>query len=206
MKIVRENRGKKPSQKIIRKTGPVLIVLLIVGLFGACGGSSERGGAEVKSFILQTMEINRKRVNGLLEKIEKTGQAEKILAWRPASGRAPIGWQIMHICATEDIFLNKNFLKQKTLNPAYSEAYASGKPAGDKVPTLAEIRKYMDATRKPLKTFIENFDYSKMDTKPPGEENWTFRRSLQSVITHEPHHQGQAHITFNIYKAAHGIK
>jgi hypothetical protein len=33
------------------------------------------------------------------------------------------------------------------------------------------------------------------------ERGWTVRTALAVIGWHEPHHQGQAHITYNLWKA-----
>ena len=38
---------------------------------------------------------------------------------------------------------------------------------------------------------------------PLEERGWNIGKALQIIAWHEPHHQGQAHITLNLYKAAH---
>ena len=49
-------------------------------------------------------------------------------------------------------------------------------------------------------------DDSALKTKPNEQAPWTYQEWLKVLAFHEAHHQGQPHLTFNLYKAAHGIK
>ena len=52
--------------------------------------------------LIELLEFSRVRTLGTLEAIAKEPDSAKILGWRPAPGRAHIGWQLMHIAATDD--------------------------------------------------------------------------------------------------------
>src|SRR5262245_31298334 len=54
--------------------------------------------ADLESFLT----MSRKKTLELLEAIAKQPQQAAILSWRPGPGRAHIGWQLMHIAATDD--------------------------------------------------------------------------------------------------------
>ena len=54
--------------------------------------------------LIKNLEFARVRTLGLLDNIEKDPDPQAVLAWRPGPGRAHIGWQLMHIAVTEEIF------------------------------------------------------------------------------------------------------
>src|SRR5436190_24206802 len=66
----------------------------------------------VETFI-KTFEFNRGRTLGLLDAVEKLPDPRKVLAWRPGSGRANIGWQRAHIVLTEEIFATERLIPEK---------------------------------------------------------------------------------------------
>src|SRR5687767_14111267 len=68
--------------------------------------------ADFIDFSRQAYELNRTRTLDLLANIEKLPGAQAALGWRPGPGRAHIGWQLLHIGVTEDIFASER-LAQK---------------------------------------------------------------------------------------------
>ena len=54
--------------------------------------------------LIEFIQWNRTRTLGFLDSIEKTADPQAVLSFRPGPGRAHIGWQLMHIAVTEDIF------------------------------------------------------------------------------------------------------
>jgi uncharacterized damage-inducible protein DinB len=57
-----------------------------------------------------------------------------------------------------------------------------------------------------LLAHLSTLDDNKLNTKPNEQAPWTYGEWLKVLAWHEAHHQGQAHLTLNLYKAAHGIK
>ena len=55
-------------------------------------------------------------------------------------------------------------------------------------------------------TLLKKLDDKALATKPNEQATWTYQEWVKVLAWHEAHHQGQAHLTFNLYKAAHGIK
>ena len=55
-------------------------------------------------------------------------------------------------------------------------------------------------------TTLSKFTDADLPTVSPWfkERGWTFARVLQVLCWHEAHHQGQAHITYNMWKAGQG--
>jgi hypothetical protein len=156
--------------------------------------------------LLAAMDFSRARLLGILETIEKSGQPiEKVLAWRPGPGRAHIGWQAMHCAATHDRYVNVRLKGGTVSDPALSEAFAGGStPSDTNVPTLADIRSKLETTFAGFKAFLKTADLSTV-TEFPGGVKRTVAESVILLTWHEGHHQGQIHLTWNLYKAAHGV-
>ncbi len=172
----------------------------ILFLISAC---SKPPAADYKGLMLAQMEFNRQNTEKLLDEIEKSGKGDEALAWRAADGRAPLGWQLAHLAASEDRQATR-IGKAELVDEHYADEFKSGKPAGPSVPKTGPLREYLKKTRASLVKSIQDFDMSKIDEKVPGTDN-TYRKLFQIILWHEPHHQGQAHATFNLYKAAHHI-
>lgn len=156
--------------------------------------------------MVKAWEFNRTRTAGLLDQIEKTGRADAVLAYRPGEGRAHIGWQIMHVGITEELFATHRL---KGTDPAYGELvprFKGGSTPDDNIPTLAEIRGVLANSRNHLLATINTFTEADLETIPPNfaERGWTIGQLLNVIAWHEGHHQGQAHITFNVWKAKNG--
>ncbi len=150
-------------------------------------------------------EFNRQLTAKLLKEIGEQDDPQSILEWAPGSGRAHIGWQILHIGVTEELFA-KNRLKTNGENltwPDLVPLYQGGSTPGENVPELGEIREILEISRehliKTIRTFSEE-DLS-MIPEPIKERGWDLRTVLDIISWHEPHHQGQAHLTFNLWKA-----
>lgn len=175
--------------------------LLLVPLFllsiAAC-----KGGEDFKSLVKSQLDFNRQATNRMLDEMEKTGKADEILAWRAGPGRAPIGWQIMHFASTEDR-MAKTLGAKALVSETFPEDFKSGKTAGDKVPRMSDVRKYMADSRASLESTLAGFDLARLEEKPAPDARFTFKGMIQILMWHEPHHQGQAQATFNLFKAAH---
>ena len=156
--------------------------------------------------LIQFLEFSRQRLLGTLDAIEKSGQdVQKVLAWRPAPGRAHIGWQAMHLAATHDRYLNLRIKGGAMLDEPLCNAFAGGStPSDAAVPTLADIRDKLAAHYRNVKEYAATADLNKRHTMPNGKEQ-TLAEALLTLAWHEAHHQGQIHLTWNMYKAAHGV-
>jgi hypothetical protein len=162
-----------------------------------------------KLTILAIHDFGRARLLGTLDAIEKSGQdVAKVLAWRPGPGRAHIGWQAMHCAATHDRYLHKLILSKPVADEALCADFGGGStPSDTNVPTLDEIRSALNKTLVPVKAYIQNVsadELAKVQTMPNGSQR-TVGESLLLLAWHEAHHQGQIHLTWNLYKAAHGV-
>lgn len=149
------------------------------------------------------------RLLGTLDAIEKSGQdPAKVLSWRPGPGRAHIGWQAMHCAATHDRYLNTGILQGSPKDAELVANFAGGTtPSDSNVPSLAMIREKLSANYEPLKKFVSEQTEQSLQRQVPGPGGKT--RSVAEAIVlltwHETHHQGQIHLTWNLYKAAHGV-
>ena len=155
---------------------------------------------------LESLDFNRVKTLALLESIAKQGDAAKILGWRPAPGRAHIAWQLMHIASTDDRHVHARMQGGEPQQPEYVRRFAGGSTPDDDIPSLDDIRRYLDEQRKEVLAHFAKLDDSALTTKPNEQAPWTYQEWIKVLAWHEAHHHGQAHVTFNLYKAAHGIK
>ena len=159
--------------------------------------------------LVQFLDFSRARLLGTLDAIEKSGQpADKVLAWRPGPGRAHMGWQFMHCAATHDRYLNVRLKGASEKDPALVAAYGGGStPSDTNIPTFAEIRSKLEATFTPFRQYVataSDADLSKMISFPNNMQR-SLAESVLLMAWHESHHQGQIHLTWNLYKAANGM-
>ena len=151
--------------------------------------------------LTKSIEFNRVRTLGLLDKIEKESAAA-VLGWRPGAGRAHIAWQLMHIGVTEELFATERLYPEKAgqftdLWPRFR----GGSTPDDNIPTSAKIREVLAASREHLLETLTHFTDAQLTVIPEAfkERGLTFHDILHILIWHEAHHQGQAHITLNLY-------
>lgn len=157
-----------------------------------------------------SLDFARARLLGTLETIEKSGQpVQQVFAWRPGPGRAHIGWQAMHCAATHDRYLNAVLLQKPVKDEELVKNFGGGSTPSDQlVPDLASIRQRLSENLQALKSYVAALkatDLGRMIVGRDGKQ----RSVAESVILlswHEAHHQGQIHLTWNLYKAAHGVK
>jgi len=153
------------------------------------------------------LEFPRARLLGTLETIEKSGQdVGRVLAWRPGPGRAHIAWQAMHCAATHDRYLNVRIFGGNPRDEVLVNNFAGGStPSDQNVPSLEQIRRKLAETFEPLKAYLRSLapeDLQRM-VGPAGQQR-TVIEVCQIMAWHESHHQGQMHLTWNLYRAAHG--
>ena len=163
--------------------------------------------------LIAALEFTRARLLGTLDTIEKTATEKghdltKVMAWRPGPGRAHIAWQAAHCAATHDKYVNITLLGHPAKNPSLVADFASGStPSDTNDPTLTEIRQKLAAAYADFKAHIHSLDAAGLARAIPGPNN-TQRTVAEAIVLltwHEAHHQGQIHLTWNLYKAAHGI-
>jgi hypothetical protein len=158
-----------------------------------------------KTDLISFLEFARKRTLGMLDELAKRPDAQAALGWRPGPGRAHMGWQLMHIGATDDRHLHVR-MAAKAGDPSNAEfvrRFAGGSTPDDNIPTLDEIRRYLSERRQAVLDFFRSLDDSKLGQKPNEQAPWSYQEWAQVLTWHEAHHQGQAHLTLNLYKAAH---
>jgi uncharacterized damage-inducible protein DinB len=158
--------------------------------------------------MIAAYQFNRPRTLGLLDKIEQLPDPQRVLGWRPGAGRAHIAWQLTHIGITEELFATERLVPGAKL--AFTDLvprFKGGSTPDDEIPPAALIRKVLTESREHLLQTLTRFGDKDLGTIPEGfkERKLTVVEILQILAWHEPHHQGQAHITFNLYKAAHNV-
>ncbi len=156
--------------------------------------------------ILSLLDFTRDRLVGSLDGIVKSGQdVQQVLGWRPGVGRAHIAWQAMHCAATHDKYVNVRILGGEPKDPSLCESFAGGStPSDANVPAISTIREKLDLNFEAFKAFLNSADLAKI-TDFPNSVQRTTAESAILLAWHEAHHQGQIHLTWNLYKAAHGI-
>jgi len=150
-------------------------------------------------------QFNRGRTLGLLETIEKEPNPQDALVWRPGRGRAHIGWQLMHIAVTEEIFATERLAPHKP--GKWTELwprFRGGSTPDDDVPSTAQIREVLAESRERLLATLAEYGDDRLGEIPETlkSRGFTVRTVLDIIGWHEGHHQGQAHLTFNLYRAA----
>jgi uncharacterized damage-inducible protein DinB len=114
----------------------------------------------------------------------------------------------MHCAATHHRHLYATLLGGQVKDEALISTYAGGStPSDQNVPSLATIRQTLETTFGEFRAFVAGIKSEELTTKkvgPAGRErllgDW-----LVLYTWHEAHHQGQIHLTWNLYKAAHGV-
>ena len=150
-------------------------------------------------------DTNRSRTLAKLDEIEKLPAAQEILGWRPGPGRAHIAWQFMHIGITEELFATERFCGTV---PGYQDLlprFRGGSTPDDDIPAIDRIRDVLEGSRRHLGETLSTFSESDLEIIPAAlrERGLTIGKALQILSWHEAHHQGQAHITLNLWKVAH---
>jgi uncharacterized damage-inducible protein DinB len=160
--------------------------------------------------LISVLDFSRARLNASIETIEKSGQdVKKVLAWRPGPGRAHIGWQLMHCAATHDRYLHVAMLGGAApKDEAIVAAFGGGStPSDQNVPSLESIKAKLESNYAAFRAYVAGVNSQELTTKmvgAPGKQR-TLGEAIILMAWHEAHHQGQVHLTWNLYKAAHGI-
>ncbi len=150
--------------------------------------------------------LHRKRTLGLLEQVEQFPDPLAVLGWRPGVGRAHIAWQLMHVGVTEELFASERLAPDKP--GSFTELwprFRGGSTPDDDIPPAAEIRRVLAAGREHLLETLSLFNDANLGDIPESlkARSLTLLDVLHILGWHEAHHQGQAHITLNLYKASH---
>ena len=150
------------------------------------------------------LEFTRKKTLDTLDAIAKRPDAQAVLGWRPGPGRAHIAWQLMHIAATDDRHLTVRMKSGEVAEPENVKRFAGGSTPDDSVPTVEEIRRYLTERRAAMLEHLASITDADLPKKPNDAAPWTYETWFQVLTWHEAHHQGQAHLTVNLYKTAMG--
>jgi|SRR5947209_10488175 len=156
--------------------------------------------ADVRSFL----EFVRKKTLDTLDAIAMRPDAAELLAWRPGPGRAHVAWQFMHIAATDDRHLGVRMKGGEPASADYVKRFAGGSTPDENVPTADEIRKYLTERRSAMLDHLMSLSDADLAKKPNDQAPWEYGTWFQVLTWHEAHHQGQAHLTINLYKSAKG--
>src|SRR5687767_10898150 len=94
---------------------------------------------------VESYKFYRVRTLSLLQAVEKLPDPHAALAWRPGPGRAHIGWQLMHLGVTEDLFASERLAphKQGRFMELWPRFRGGSKPDDD-VPSPAQIRQTLE--------------------------------------------------------------
>lgn len=155
----------------------------------------------------QSYKFNRGRTLALLEQIEKEQpDARAVLGWRPGPGRAHIGWQLAHIGVTEEIFAAERLKPGKAAKfGSLWPRFRGGSTPDEDVPSADQLREILAAGRENLLDTLAGFSDAQLAEVPEAlkDRGWRLLDVVHIISWHEGHHQGQAHLTYNLYKAAH---
>lgn len=160
--------------------------------------------SEVERFI-KSYEFYRVRTLATLDKVAAEPEPQRVLGWRPGPGRAHIGWQLMHVAITEDLFASERLAPEKAgVVKELWPRFRFGSTPDDDVPSIETVRQTLAATRTSLLDTLGRIGDERLGEIPAAlaERKLTIQDVLYILGWHEAHHQGQAHITFNLYKAA----
>jgi uncharacterized damage-inducible protein DinB len=152
---------------------------------------------------VELWDANRARTLATLDEIEKLPEPQRVLGFRPGPGRAHIAWQLMHIGVTEELFATSRLSTAEPDFPADVARFRGGSTPDDDIPSPSAIRELLNQSRVHLKKTISGFSDDQLEIvpEPLKERGWTLGKVLQVLTWHEAHHQGQAHLTLNLWKA-----
>ena len=153
---------------------------------------------------IEVLDFTRQKTLALVDKLAKETNVKAILGWRPGPGRAHIAWQLMHIAATDDRHVHVRMTGGQPQEAELVRRFAGGSTPDDNIPTPDEIRRYLAAQRAEVLAHVKKLPDNVLGAKPNDQAPWTYHEWLNVLAWHEAHHQGQAHITFNLCQAAPG--
>lgn len=152
------------------------------------------------------LSLSRRKTLELLDALTATPEATALLVWRPGPGRATITWHLMHIAATDDRHLNVRFKGGEPLEPEYVRRYGVGSVPDEEPVSVEVMRRYLTEQRENLLNHLRGLTEEDLKKKPSAQVAWTYEEWFQTLAWHEAHHHGQAHLTYNLYRAAHEMK
>jgi uncharacterized damage-inducible protein DinB len=157
------------------------------------------------SILTNSMKFNRVRTLATLDEIDKLANPSEALAFRLGPGRAHVGWQLLHIGITEELFASERLAPEKP--GQWTELwprFRGGSKADDDVPAADTIRQILGESRQRLIDTLAAYSDDRLGEIPPplAERKLTFLDVLHILSWHESHHQGQAHAMLNSYRAS----
>lgn len=149
-------------------------------------------------------EFNRQRTLATIDEIAKLPDPIAVLGWRPAPGRAHIAWQMMHVGITEELFATSRLRGTQHAFPELVPRFKGGSTPDDDIPSIDLVKQVLSTGRAHLLETTATLAEADLETIPEAfkERGWTIATILKIIAWHEAHHQGQAHITLNLWKAA----
>ncbi len=154
----------------------------------------------IASDFVGLLEFVRAKTRGLLDAIAALPDASAALAWQPGPGRAHVGWQLMHVAATDDRHLHVRMKGGEPAQPDFVKRYAGGSTPDANVPSLPEIVRYLEKSRADMLAHLLTLTEADLATKPNPAAPWVYSEWFHVLAWHEAHHHGQAHLTLNLYK------
>ena len=156
---------------------------------------------------IAAIQFNRTRTLATLDRVLAEKDPQRALGWRPGPGRAHVAWQLMHIGITEELFATERLVPGS--KPEFAQLvprFRGGSTPDDDIPTAEWIRRVLVESRAHLLATLGRFGDKDLGTIPEAlqERKLALLDVLHILAWHEPHHQGQAHITLNLLKAAGG--
>lgn len=156
--------------------------------------------------LTKSYKFNRGRTLALLDQIvSEQSDILSVLGWQPGLGRAHIAWQLMHIGVTEDIFATERLDGSKSgrLSELWTR-FRGGSLPDDNIPTVEQIREVLSSSRETLLETLSGIGEERLNEIPESlkDRGWRILDVLYIISWHEGHHQGQAHLTYNLFKAA----
>ena len=154
--------------------------------------------------MLNLLEYVRTRTLGTLDEISRLPDPMATLRWQPGPGRAHLGWQLAHIGITEEVTATERLNGTVAAYADLVPRFKVGSVPDQNVPDVATIRQILDTSRAHLVETLSQIRDEELDTIRPWyvERGWTLRRLMQILVWHESHHQGQAHLNLNLWKAS----
>lgn len=149
------------------------------------------------------LELSRRKTLELIDAVARSPEPAAILGWRPGPGRAHIAWQLMHIAATEDRHVHVRMTGGTAREPELVRRFAGGSVPDDDIPTLDTIRHYLADRRSELFAHLRGLSDEQLRQKPNPDAPWPYQEWFQILAWHEAHHQGQAHLTLNLFRTEH---
>ena len=157
----------------------------------------------------QLFEFNRGRTLAILDRAAKLGDAQDVIMWRPGVGRAHVAWQLGHVGITEDIFAAERLADDKQArHQDLWDRFRGGSTPDDEPVSPDQLRTVLADGRQNLLDTLTRFNESNLEdivwVRPQSGQELSLLTVLNIIAWHEAHHQGQAHLTLNLYEATKG--